>query len=193
MVLETDPHGNFLLQGYELASARDWARLGNLYLQDGVWNGERILPEGYVNFVRTVAPAWKADGRPYYGGFFWLNTNDRGRFPRTRTTCRLRHASPCSSSFARSRRRAARHYRRRRDGRTEPAKRSALLMEAVPEEKIVDYEAISEATRFEPQHLGHGSLVTDMEKLIITNCATDCSMYPDGRTASTNRTCSRPR
>src|SRR5437667_12359675 len=37
MVMETDPFGNFLAQGYELASARDWARLGNLYLQDGVW------------------------------------------------------------------------------------------------------------------------------------------------------------
>ena len=44
IVLETDPYGNFLTQGYELASARDWARLGNLYLQDGgVWNGERLL------------------------------------------------------------------------------------------------------------------------------------------------------
>jgi CubicO group peptidase (beta-lactamase class C family) len=79
MVLETDPHGNFLMQGYELASARDWARLGNLYLQDGVWNGKRILPEGYVKFVSTVAPAWQADGRPIYGGFFWLNTE--GAFP----------------------------------------------------------------------------------------------------------------
>jgi CubicO group peptidase (beta-lactamase class C family) len=73
MVLDTDPFGNFLLQGYELASARDWARIGNLFLQDGVWNGERILPEGYATFVSTLAPAWKADGRPIYGGFFWLN------------------------------------------------------------------------------------------------------------------------
>jgi CubicO group peptidase (beta-lactamase class C family) len=56
MVLETDAFGNFLTQGYELASGRDWARLGNLYLQDGVWNGERILPEGYVKFVSTLAP-----------------------------------------------------------------------------------------------------------------------------------------
>ncbi|MEP6793816.1 MAG: serine hydrolase, partial [Saprospiraceae bacterium] len=40
MVMETDPYGNFLTQGYEFASARDWARLGNLYLQDGIWNGE---------------------------------------------------------------------------------------------------------------------------------------------------------
>jgi CubicO group peptidase (beta-lactamase class C family) len=73
MVLETDPFGNFLAQGYELASARDWARLGNLYLQDGLWNGERVLPVGYVDFVRSVAPAWAADGRPIYGAFFWIN------------------------------------------------------------------------------------------------------------------------
>ncbi|MGR4871507.1 serine hydrolase domain-containing protein [Variovorax sp. LARHSF232] len=73
MTMETDPFGNFLTQGYEFMSARDWARLGNLYLQDGVWNGERILPEGFVNFVRTPAAAWVADKRPIYGGFFWLN------------------------------------------------------------------------------------------------------------------------
>ena len=73
MVLETDPYGNFLLQGYEFGSARDWARLGNLYLQDGIWRGARLLPEGYVEFVSTVAPAWKADGRNIYGGFFWVN------------------------------------------------------------------------------------------------------------------------
>jgi CubicO group peptidase (beta-lactamase class C family) len=79
MVLETDPHGNFLAQGYEFASGRDWARLGNLYLQDGVWNGQRILPEGYVKFVSTVAPAWQADGRPVYGAFFWINS--AGGFP----------------------------------------------------------------------------------------------------------------
>ena len=79
MVLETDPFGNFLTQGYELASARDWARLGNLYLQDGVWNGERILPDGYVKFVSTLAPAWEADKRPIYGGFFWINGD--GKYP----------------------------------------------------------------------------------------------------------------
>ena len=79
MVLETDPYGNFLLQGYEFGSARDWGRLGNLYLQDGVWSKERILPEGYSDFVSQIAPAWKADGRPVYGGFFWINGD--GRYP----------------------------------------------------------------------------------------------------------------
>lgn len=79
VVMETDPFGNFLTQGYELVSARDWARLGNLYLQDGVWNGERILPEGFVKFVSSIAPAWAADHRPIYGGFFWIN--GEGFFP----------------------------------------------------------------------------------------------------------------
>lgn len=68
MVLETDPHGNFLLNGYELGSARDWLRLGMLYLQGGVWNGERLLPEGWTDFVRTPAPT----SAQRYGAFFWL-------------------------------------------------------------------------------------------------------------------------
>ena len=79
MVMETDPFGNFLTQGYEFMSGRDWARLGNLYLHDGVANGERILPEGYAKFVSTLAPAWEADKRPVYGGLFWINGN--GAFP----------------------------------------------------------------------------------------------------------------
>jgi CubicO group peptidase (beta-lactamase class C family) len=83
MVMETDPFGNFLTQGYELASARDWARLGNLYLQDGVWNGERLLPEGYVAYANTLAPAWEKDGRLVYGGgFLWVNRDGGIPVPR---------------------------------------------------------------------------------------------------------------
>jgi CubicO group peptidase (beta-lactamase class C family) len=82
-IIETDPYGNFLGQGYEMVAARDWARLGNLYLQDGVWNGERLLPEGYVKYVQTIAPAWQADGRPVYGGgFFWVNGDGATPIPR---------------------------------------------------------------------------------------------------------------
>lgn len=81
LVFQTDPYGNILLQGSSLGPARDWARLGNLYLNDGVANGERILPEGYADFVSTVAPAWEADGRPIYGGFFWLSGADYGLEP----------------------------------------------------------------------------------------------------------------
>jgi CubicO group peptidase (beta-lactamase class C family) len=69
-VLETDPYGNFLLTGYDYGTARNWARIGMLYLADGVWQGQRLLPEGWSKFVSTRAPAWQ---RPEYGGFFWLN------------------------------------------------------------------------------------------------------------------------
>ena len=80
LIPETDPYGNFLLQGYEFGSGRDWARLANLYLNDGVANGERLLPEGYVDYVSTLAPGWVADGRLQYGGgFFWIN--GEGGFP----------------------------------------------------------------------------------------------------------------
>ncbi len=73
-IIGTDPYGNLLGQGTGFLPARDWARLGNLYLQDGVWNGERILPAGYVAYATMPAPAWVADGRPVYGGgFVWVN------------------------------------------------------------------------------------------------------------------------
>lgn len=84
-VAEGDPYGNFLLNGYGFGSGRTWARLGQLYLDDGVSpTGERVLPEGFAEFVSTVAPAWEADGRPIYGGLFWINNPPRGgekRFP----------------------------------------------------------------------------------------------------------------
>jgi CubicO group peptidase (beta-lactamase class C family) len=63
-VLETDATGNFLSQGAELMSGRDWAGLGNFYLNDGAWDGQRVLPEGFVRFVSTPAPAWEADATP---------------------------------------------------------------------------------------------------------------------------------
>ncbi len=72
-VLETDAWGNFVLTGFDFGSARDWARFGLLHLWDGVWEGERILPEGWVEFISTPAPA---DPTKSYGGLFWLN---RGR------------------------------------------------------------------------------------------------------------------
>ena len=79
-VLETDPYGNFLLTGYDYGTARNWARLGMLYLQDGMWRGERILPEGWTKFVSTPAPAWK---QPVYGGLFWVNGDAAWNIPKT--------------------------------------------------------------------------------------------------------------
>ena len=77
-VLETDPYGNFLLTGFDYGTARNWARLGLLYLQDGVWMGERLLPEEWAQFVRTPAPAWD---RPVYGGQFWINGTGEWNLP----------------------------------------------------------------------------------------------------------------
>ena len=78
-VLETDPYGNFLLSGYDYGTARNWARLGMLYLNDGVWLGDRLLPEGFVKFVSTPAPAWKT---PVYGGMVWVNGDSAWSLPR---------------------------------------------------------------------------------------------------------------
>ena len=136
MVMETDPFGNFLTQGYELASARDWARLGNLYLQDGVWNGERILPEGYVNFVCTLAPAWEADKRPIYGGFFWINGN--GDYPVPKETYYMAGAGGQFTFIIPSHDLVVvrlGHFKGSEAGETGLKKALALLMEAVPRRK----------------------------------------------------------
>jgi CubicO group peptidase (beta-lactamase class C family) len=69
-IMETDLWGNFILTGFDYGTARNWARLGQLYLQEGVWNGERLLAEGWAEFVNTPAPAWDS---PEYGGQVWLN------------------------------------------------------------------------------------------------------------------------
>ena len=136
MVLETDPFGNFLTQGYEFGSGRDWARLGNLYLQDGVWNGERILPEGYAKFVSTLAPAWEADKRPVYGAFFWINGD--GAFPVPREAYYMAGAGGQTTLIIPSHDLVVvrlGHYRGSAPG-TEAFKRAlALLMEAVPKRK----------------------------------------------------------
>jgi CubicO group peptidase (beta-lactamase class C family) len=70
LVLEFDAAGTMLGGGYVWASARDWARLGLLYLRDGRWDGRRVLPEGWVDFTRTAAPA---ANNGTYGAHFWIS------------------------------------------------------------------------------------------------------------------------
>jgi hypothetical protein len=120
----TDPYGNFLTQGLRKSvAARDWARLANLYLQDGVWNGERLLPAGYVEHVKTIAPAWVADGRPVYGGgFFWVNGDGGDPMPRDASRhARRGRAERDDHPLARAGRRAHRQVPRRADKRRERA------------------------------------------------------------------------
>ncbi len=75
--LEIDWNGDFISSSQVWATARDLARMGQLYLQDGVWGGERLLPEDWVQFVSTPAPAQPADGRGY-GAQFWLMNRVQG-------------------------------------------------------------------------------------------------------------------
>jgi len=133
MVLETDPYGNFLTQGYEFGSGRDWARLGNLYLQDGVWRGERILPEGFAKFVSTLAPAWEADKRPVYGAFFWINGD--GAYPVPRDAYYMAGAGGQFTMIIPSHDLVVvrlGHYRGSREGTQAFSRALAILTEAVP-------------------------------------------------------------
>ena len=133
-VMETDPYGNFLTQGYEFLPPRDWARLGNLYLQDGVWNGERILPEGYVEYASTLAPAWVADGRPRYGGaFMWVNGN--GSWPVPESAFRMSGAGGQSATIIPTHQLVVVRqgkYRGSRAGGRALNRALEMLMEAVP-------------------------------------------------------------
>ena len=88
--LETDPTNTFVGSSFSYMTPRDWAKLGLLWLNDGVWPsapltksvssaakntyvGERILPEGWMDFARTATPTTNG----VYGAHFWLGGNPR--------------------------------------------------------------------------------------------------------------------
>jgi CubicO group peptidase (beta-lactamase class C family) len=68
-VLEPDAAGTFVASSYMFATARDWARFGQLYLDDGAWGGTRLLPAEWVRFSATPTPQ-SPDG--CYGAHWWL-------------------------------------------------------------------------------------------------------------------------
>ncbi len=70
-IFETDATGNLVGSSYVFATLRDYGRFGLLYLNDGIFNGERLLPEGWVEYTRSPSP--KSQGA--YGAHFWLNRN----------------------------------------------------------------------------------------------------------------------
>ena len=75
-----DRFGDYVMSSQVYTNARDLARFGLLYLNNGIWNGERILSEEWVEFVRTPAPATEKSGR-FYAGQFWLPNDDRSDVP----------------------------------------------------------------------------------------------------------------
>ncbi len=76
MVMEPDASGTYVGSSYSWATPRDWARFGLLYLQNGEWNGEQILPVDWVRKTATPAPC---DSLQHYGYQWWLNAG--GQYP----------------------------------------------------------------------------------------------------------------
>lgn len=66
-VLEPDAAGTFVGSSFMYATARDWARLGLLFLADGTWNGERILPPEWARAAATPALPGSR-----FGAHWWL-------------------------------------------------------------------------------------------------------------------------
>lgn len=74
-----DEAGTFIGSSYCFCTAQDFARFGLLYLRDGVWDGRRILPEGWVDYART--PTWQQPGADDpYGAHWWLSVGGPGSF-----------------------------------------------------------------------------------------------------------------
>lgn len=74
-----DDAGTWVGSSYLYATARDFARFGELYLHDGVWNGERLLPDGWVDYARTQRSTDPSDGQGY-GAHWWVWNDRHGTF-----------------------------------------------------------------------------------------------------------------
>ncbi len=72
MVIETDMKGNYVGSSYAWATARDWAKLGLLYLHNGNWNGAFLFDSDWVEYATTPTPTSSGG----YGTQIWLNTGN---------------------------------------------------------------------------------------------------------------------
>ena len=80
---ETDWQGDYILSSQVWTNAADLARFGQLYLNDGLWRGERVLPEGWREYVSSPAGPQPEGARFGYGAGFWLLNNSEGVPPDT--------------------------------------------------------------------------------------------------------------
>lgn len=72
-VIEADEAGTFLGEAFLYATAHDWARFGEFLRLGGQWNGQQILPAGFVDYMRSPVPVSDAGQGPVYGrGQLWL-------------------------------------------------------------------------------------------------------------------------
>ena len=74
-----DDAGTFIASSFVYATARDYARFGHLYLRDGVWNGRRVLPEGWVDHARRIRSRDDETGN-CYGAQWWVAGDEWGSF-----------------------------------------------------------------------------------------------------------------
>lgn len=74
-----DKAGSFVGSSFCYCTARDFARFGYLYLRDGMWNGTRVLPEGWVDYARTPTPVPETETLGY-GAHWWLGLCGPGSF-----------------------------------------------------------------------------------------------------------------
>jgi CubicO group peptidase (beta-lactamase class C family) len=74
-----DAAGTFIGSSFCFATPRDFARFGFLYLRDGIWEGKRLLPEGWVDYARTPTFQQPTD-LSRYGAHFWLDIAGPGSF-----------------------------------------------------------------------------------------------------------------
>lgn len=80
-LVSADRFHDFILSSQVYTNARDLARFGLLYAQNGMWDGERLISQDWIDFVRTPAPATTARGN-FYGGQWWLVPDDRTDVPK---------------------------------------------------------------------------------------------------------------
>jgi CubicO group peptidase (beta-lactamase class C family) len=75
-----DAAGTFIGSSFCFCTPRDFARFGLLYLRDGMWEGRRLLPEGWVDYARTPTPTPPDPSGMGYGAHWWLDMAGPGSF-----------------------------------------------------------------------------------------------------------------